>query len=108
MANLFFVFSWWYLSLVKDFWQDYVLGRFIYNLNLTNTLPMAKNISEPLFQDDSGVGKFVSFIIRFIWIGVGSCISLIVTIPFLFIGILLAVLPFLPIIQLIRYIALNL
>lgn len=108
MSNLLLVFYWWYLSLVKDFWHDYVIGRLIYNLNLTNTLPMAKHISEPLFQDDSSIGKSVSFIIRFIWIGLGSFFSVIVTIPFLIFGIFLILLPFLPVIQLIRYISFNL
>lgn len=105
MGNLLFVFYWWYFVLVKDFWENYVIGRLVYNLNLTNTLPMAKHIADPLFQDDSGLGKSFSFVIRFIWIGVGSFMSVIVTIPFLFFGLFLLIVPFLPIIQFIRYIS---
>jgi len=89
--------------MVKDFWRNYVVGRLVYNLNLTNTLPMAKHISDPLFQDDSGLGKSFGFIIRFLWIGVGSSISVVVTIPFLLYGVFLLILPFVPIIQLVRY-----
>lgn len=103
MSNLFFVFYWWYFVRVKEFWQNYVLGRLVYNLNLTNTLSMAKHISDPLFQDDSGIGKSFGFIIRFIWIGIGSSISFVVTIPFLIFGIFLLVMPFVPILQLIVY-----
>lgn len=103
MSNLLFVFYWWYVILVKEFWRSYVLGRLVYNLNLTNTLPMAKHISDPLFQDDSGIGKSFGFIIRFIWIGIGSSISVIVTVPFLIFGIFLLVLPLLPLIQLVTY-----
>ena len=103
MSNLFLVFYWWYAVMVKDFWRNYVVGRLVYNLNLTNTLPMAKHISDPLFQDDSGLGKSFGFIIRFLWIGVGSSISVVVTIPFLLYGVFLLILPFVPIIQLVRY-----
>ncbi len=103
MGNLAFVFYWWYFVLVKEFWKNYVVGRLVYNLNLTNTLPMAKHISDPLFQDDSGIGKAFGFIIRFIWIGIGSSISLFVTIPFLIFGVFLLMLPFIPALQLIRY-----
>lgn len=103
MNSLYLVFYWWAFILVKEYWQNYVIGRLIYNLNLTNTLPMARHISDPLFQDDSGLGKSVSFIIRFIWIGIGSFISIIVTIPFLLFGLFLVIFPFIPIIQFIRY-----
>lgn len=103
MANLLFVFYWWYVVLVKDFWVNYVFGRFIFNMNMTNTLPMARHISDPLFQDDSGLGKSFGFIIRFIWIGFGSLISFFVTIPFLVFGIFLVLLPFVPVIQFVRY-----
>ncbi len=98
-------FVWWYLIVVKEFFEDYVVGRFIYNLNITNTLPMAKNLTVPLFQDDSGAGKAFSFVIRFVWIGVGSVVSLLTTIPFLLFGLLILVLPFLPFVQFISYLS---
>lgn len=105
MTNLLFVFYWWYAVLVKDFWAYYVLGRFVYNMNMTNTLPMARHISDPLFQDDSSIGRSFGFIIRFIWIGIGSSISFLVTIPFFFFGIFLLILPFIPVIQFVRYLS---
>lgn len=103
MVLLDFIY-WWYAIFVKEFWLNKVFNKFIYNLNSTNTLSMAKNISAPLYQDNSSLGRSLGFILRFFWIAVGSSTSLIWIIPNLVIGIFLTFMPLIPIVQLFRFI----
>ena len=69
---------------------------------------MAKHLNVPLYQDNSSFGKAVSFIIRFWWIGVGSVISLLGTIPFFILGLILIIIPIIPVLQFINWISQSL
>ncbi len=97
-------FTWWYIIVVREYFQEKVSGRFVYLLNSTNTIPMAKNFGVPLFRDTSSFGKAISIFIRFWWIGFGSITSLVYTIPNFILGIILFALPFIPFIQLINFV----
>jgi hypothetical protein len=73
-------FYWWYA--VKG--QDMLLGcarKFAFYLESTNTLPMAKNLTVPLFQDNSGTGKFLAIVIRGIWVWWGGMLSVVMVFP---------------------------
>lgn len=76
--------------------------RFVFLLNLTNTLPMAKNLFVPMFGDNTGAGKFIGVFIRFWWIGFGTLFSIIMILPYLTGLIILIILPFLPLVQVAR------
>lgn len=95
-------FVWWYfvnlVELVRTmyFFLWGVLERF--------KLPeMLSNLFIPLYQDESTIGKILSFFIRFIWIAIGSIASLVV-IAFMFLSFAIYLtLPFLPILIVIFY-----
>lgn len=80
---LFNFFYWWYL--VRG--EQEVLSftkRVIFLLEYTNTLTMARNLTVPLFQDNTGSGKAFAFILRGIWVWFGGMASLVMAIPNLF------------------------
>jgi hypothetical protein len=56
-------------------------GRIIFLLEVTNTLPMAQNLTVPLYQDKSSGGKMLSFVIRSIWVWGGGLITFILAVP---------------------------
>jgi hypothetical protein len=64
---------------------------------------MARNLTKPLYQDNSDLGKSLGLFIRFWWAGIGTFISLILIIPRLLIAIIIAILPLIPIVQFILF-----
>jgi hypothetical protein len=83
---------WWYFVKVPE-WGEALLHRLMFVLQYTNTLVMAQNLTVPLFQDDSGVGKLLSFIIRGVWVWVGGMISAVMALPLILIWVAQAALP---------------
>lgn len=105
MREYFFnFFLWYYFVKVRRYFTESVSLRFIFQLNRTNTLPMARNFSKPLFQDDSSLGKNLGYIIRFFWVGFGTLYCLLLIIPWVIFGVVLIVLPLIPIIQIVAFI----
>lgn len=62
-------------------------------LMYTNTLDMARNLGQPMFQDYSFYGKIIGFVIRFTWMLVGGLIVAVAVIPLTVIGLIYALLP---------------
>ncbi|MCA9379251.1 hypothetical protein KC640_02375 [Candidatus Dojkabacteria bacterium] len=87
---------WWYLVKVPE-WGREVARRIIFVLEYTNTLTMARNLTLPLFQDNSGIGKMLAILIRGTWVWLGGMFSAVIAIPLL---ILFVILVFLPLITL--------
>jgi len=98
-------FVWWYLVKAKEYFVEEVFGGFIFQMNLTRTLPMVRNFKVPLFRDNSSFGKSISMIIKFWWIGFGTIVSLVKSIPHFLIFLIIIVLPIIPFIQLALYIS---
>lgn len=73
-------FYWWYFILGGRLVRT-AIARAIFLLEITNTLPMAQNLTTPMFQDKSGIGKAISFIVRLIWVWFGGIFSLIMIVP---------------------------
>lgn len=85
---------WWFLVKVPE-WGRLVVGRIIFTLEYTNTLTMARNLTVPLFQDDSGMGKVLSFLIRGVWVWWGGMFTVVIAIPLGLLFGLLTISPFL-------------
>ncbi|MEO6728955.1 MAG: hypothetical protein ABIM99_03470 [Candidatus Dojkabacteria bacterium] len=98
-------FVWYYQIFVLGFFRESVGLRFSFLLNQTNALPSAKNISKPLFQDTSSLGKYLGVIIRLWWIATGSIISFIFIIPNVLIFLIILLLPFILPLQIIVYLS---
>jgi hypothetical protein len=98
-------FVWYYFIKVKGFFTESILLHFSFLMNQTNTLPMARNLTKPLFQDESSLGKYLGMFIRFWWVGFGTLYCLILIIPRLLIGLLLLVMPFIPVVQILSFVA---
>jgi hypothetical protein len=96
-------FVWYYQIFVLGFFRESVSLRFAFLLNQTNALPSAKNISKPLFQDSSSLGKYLGMIIRLWWIASGSVVSFIFIIPNVLVFLFILVLPLILPIQIINY-----
>ena len=62
-------------------------------LEITNTLPMARNLTKPLFQDPTGAGRVIGVFIRFGWVWIGSIMTLLVAIPIIILYICFVVFP---------------
>lgn len=50
-------------------------------LEATKTLPMATNLTKPLYQDDSPFGRNLGFVIRLLWVWVGGVGCFVMFIP---------------------------
>jgi hypothetical protein len=70
-------------------------------MNLTLTIPMAKNLFRPMFGDSSSMGRFVGFFIRIWWVWLGGIMSTIMIVPNVILGLILLILPAVPFIYLI-------
>lgn len=95
--------KWWYLIVLKQYIENSLIANLIYYLNITRALPFVKNFTTPLFRDKSDFGKWISIIIKPWWIVLGSVYSAIRVIPYLIVSIFILILPFIPLIQLIRF-----
>jgi hypothetical protein len=92
-------FVWWYRVQLPYFVRKFA-DWVAFNLEYTNTLPMARNWNVPLFQDTSGAGKFISIIIRSIWVWVGGMMVVILSLGPLVALAVYALLPLLVLVQL--------
>ncbi|MEI6462873.1 MAG: hypothetical protein WCO33_04395 [bacterium] len=109
------------MSLIKLIFQNYISGFFVwwYLVNLVEItrsmyffwwgilesvkLPeMVSNLFIPLYQDESSLGKILSFFIRLIWIFVGGVITLMFSVVIFIVFVIYLVLPFLPLLILVR------
>lgn len=73
-------FYWWYL--VRG--EQVILAtikKIIFLLESTNTLTMARNLTVPLFQDNTGMGKLFAIILRSGWVWFGGMFALLLSIP---------------------------
>ncbi len=93
-------FLWWYVIKVNQFARR-VVGLSVYVLEYTNTLPMAQNFFVPLYQDESSAGRFISFIVRLVWVWFGGMISLVVILPLIAVLLVYVALPLLLIFQIV-------
>lgn len=74
----------------------YLLGKWSFVLNYLNLPVMANNMFVPLYQDYSIGGKFISFLIRFVWIVFGSICMIVITIPIILVYVIYLLLPLMP------------
>jgi len=68
-----------------------------------NVIPMLTNLFQPLFQDNTRMGRIIAFPIRLIWVLVGSIFQLILTIPLTMLYVIYLMLPLVPIWALLEY-----
>jgi hypothetical protein len=54
---------------------------------------MARYLTVPMFQDDSGIGKVISFLVRGIWVWFGGMASVVIGLPFWILLLIYALLP---------------
>lgn len=87
---------WWYVVKAYDIASELVV-YWSFVLNYINLPLMTLNLFVPLYQDESLVGKFISFIIRLVWILIGSLLMLILTIPMVSVFILYLLVPIMPV-----------
>lgn len=83
---------WWYAVFMVDFSRA-VMRRIMFMLQYTNTLVMAQNLGTPLFQDNTGVGKMISWVVRIIWVWGGGMVSAAGAFPWIVAWAVLLVLP---------------
>jgi hypothetical protein len=87
---------WWYIVKAYDVARE-LFGRWSFVLNYLNIPAMATNLFVPLYQDNSVVGKFISFLIRSVWIIIGGSITLVFAVPLIAIYFVYLLLPIMPI-----------
>jgi hypothetical protein len=86
-------FVWWYWIRLKDVAKG-ALSQLMFYLQYTNALPMARYLFVPLYQDNTGVGRIISVIIRLTWAWIGGVLSVMMAVPnfiFLLLWVLLPV-----------------
>lgn len=93
-------FVWWYAVKVQQT-ALLVAKRFMFVLESTNTLPMAKNLTVPLFQDQSSIGKMLAIVIRSVWVWWGGMLSVAIILPLVVWLLIILVLPIAVILQII-------
>ena len=99
-------FIWWYAIQAKN--MLYRVRRWeLFLLMYTNTLPMLRNLNQPLFQDYSRIGKAIGFVIRLIWVILGGTVVLLLMIPLLALVLVYALLPILAIGQILLALLLS-
>ena len=69
------------------------LQWFVFILEYTNTLTMARYLTVPLYQDNSRIGRVVGFVIRGTWVWFGGMASVLISIPVWVFLIIYAALP---------------
>lgn len=104
MQFLLNVAEWYLTTVIRLAWIHYVLDRFLLSMNSTNALNMVKNLTKPLYQDDSMFGRSFGFLIRSIWVSFGTIYSVITTIPFALIALIITLAPIFPLILIISFI----
>lgn len=108
MGDYLFNYIFWWFFVFSRIRIKNTLNSLIYNLNLTNTLPMSKNLFVPMFQNKSLTGRFMSLFIRFWWVGFGTFFSCLLVLPSLFANIFFILLPILPFLMFIILVLNNL
>lgn len=97
MVQYFFNFwVWWYVVIAYDLARS-LFGKWSFMLNQLNLPVMVTNMFVPLYQDYSWGGKFISFLIRFVWVFFGSIIMIIFTVLLVLIYVIYLLLPLMPI-----------
>lgn len=86
---------WWYFAKAYDIATS-LMNRWLFIYNYMNLPSMIENFIVPLYQDQSGVGKFISVIIRSVWIILGGVIMLLLTVPMIIIFGIYLLLPIMP------------
>lgn len=95
----------WYITCaIRLFWEKHVLDRFLYSMNSTNALNMTKNLTKPLYQDDSAFGRTFGFLIRSVWVSIGTLYSLLAVFPFVVAAFFVTLAPILPLVSIVHFI----
>jgi hypothetical protein len=89
---------WWYGHYALQILQK-LYNEIIFILESTNTLSMAKNLSKPMFQDDSGIGRGLGFFIRLAWVWFGGIFAIVVVVPLLLAYLVYLLLPVIAVIM---------
>lgn len=95
--------NWWYSVVALNFFNERVLGTFIFSMNKTRALPFARTFSQPLYKDNTDFGKTFGVFIKFWWISLGTFISIFKVVIPLIIFVIVVILPLLPIIGLVKF-----
>ena len=96
MVHYFFNFwVWWYAVNTYDLAKNLV-SKWTFILNYMNLPAMAGNLFAPLYQDRSIVGRFISFVIRTVWILFGAVVMIVITGPLLAVYGIYLLLPLMP------------
>ena len=98
------LFEWYLTCAVRLYWERHVLDRFLYLMNSTNALNMAKNLTQPLYQDDSVFGRSFGFLIRAVWVSLGTLYSLVIVFPFVVLAALVTFAPIVPLVLIVHFI----
>jgi hypothetical protein len=85
-------FVWWYAIKVRNAAKRAVQW-FIFILEYTNTLTMARYLTVPLYQDMSRMGRLVGLVIRGTWVWFGGMLSVVLSLPLWIFLVIYAALP---------------
>ncbi|MEI6886983.1 MAG: hypothetical protein WCK31_01970 [bacterium] len=87
---------WWYLVNLVEITK--LLYFFWWGILESLKLPeMLTNLFIPLYQDETTLGKVISFFIRLIWITMASVVTVVVSVFIFIVFVIYLILPFLPI-----------
>jgi hypothetical protein len=95
---------WWYIIKGQDFAKT--LWRFwLFSFTYLRIGPMFANLFSPLYQDRTWTGRIIAFPIRIIWGTIGLVLQIILTIIEIFTFVFYLLLPIVPVIETIMFIA---
>lgn len=93
---------WWYIVENKI-----VLSRLVaiagFTLGYFNIIPMLQNLFQPLYQDNTKMGRIIAFPIRVAWITFGTIVQTIITIPLIIAYVAYLIFPLLPFVAVLSY-----
>lgn len=94
--------KWWYGVQFKTVFHT-VYSFWSLSLANLNIIPMFANLFVPMFQDRSLTGKFLSLMMRLVWIAGSSILMLFIMIPLVLILIIWLAIPLICIVQILRF-----
>lgn len=109
LINRYFInfFVWWYLVESKIFFAK-LAGFWLMVMSILNVVPMLQNLFRPLYQDYTWMGRLIAFPIRAMWVFMGAFALLLLLIPLVFLGVAYLLLPIMPVLGVLGFIANNL
>ena len=104
LINRYFVnyFLWWYIVQARIVFGK-LLGGWVFVINMLNVTPMLRNLFQPLYQDNSRMGRLIAFPIRLTWVSFGMGVALVLSPVILFEILVYLFLPMMPLYGIVVY-----